>query len=61
MPLARLFAVLPLWGILVPVLAAQQQQIDYFLGYQHRWINDPCQISIRDKSRRIGGTETVAF
>jgi VWFA-related protein len=26
MPLARLFAVLPLWGILVPVLAAQQQQ-----------------------------------
>ena len=26
MSLARLFAVLPLWGILVPVLAAQQQQ-----------------------------------
>ena len=26
MPLARLVAVLPLWGILVPVLAAQQQQ-----------------------------------
>lgn len=34
---------------------------DYFLPYQKLWINDPEQISIRDKSRRTGGTETVAF
>ena len=35
--------------------------IDYFLPYQLRWIKDPYQISLRDKSRRTGGTETVAF
>ena len=35
--------------------------IDYFLRYQKEWINDPHQISLRDKSRRTGGTETVAF
>lgn len=35
--------------------------IDYFLPYQLEWINDKSQISIRNKSRRTGGTETVAF
>lgn len=35
--------------------------IDYFLNYQLDWIKDEKQISLRDKSRRTGGTETVAF
>lgn len=35
--------------------------IDYFLPYQLEWIKDPFQISIRNKSRRTGGTEGVAF
>lgn len=35
--------------------------IDYFLPYQLEWIQDEHQISLRDKSRRTGGTETVAF
>jgi phage FluMu gp28-like protein len=39
----------------------QNLEIDYFLPYQLAWINDPFQISIRDKSRRTGGTQTVAF
>ena len=39
----------------------QSLEIDYFLNYQLAWINDPSQISIRDKSRRTGGTQTVAF
>ncbi|GAB4287274.1 MAG: terminase family protein [Ignavibacteriaceae bacterium] len=38
-----------------------EDTIDYFLSYQQRWITDPHQISIRDKSRRTGGTQTVAF
>ncbi|MBX2976421.1 MAG: hypothetical protein KF721_09820, partial [Ignavibacteriaceae bacterium] len=39
----------------------QAAVIDFFLQYQLEWIKDPSQISIRNKSRRTGGTETVAF
>lgn len=38
-----------------------EEELDYFLPYQLAWIKDPSQISIRNKSRRTGGTETVAF
>lgn len=38
-----------------------EEAIDYFTPYQQEWIEDNRQIQIWNKSRRTGGTETVAF
>ena len=35
--------------------------INYFLPYQQAWLNEPAQLAIGEKSRRIGFTHVHAY